>query len=108
MKYLFLSLAILALSFGTVACGDDDSGGGDTKSSFQADATSGASGDKTGVAGSFALNISDTHSEAVIDPTAIVNARGGTVSLTAGNNSEATVEAKAKAAVHICAIILAN
>ena len=52
----------------------------DTTHRFAAKATSGASGTDTGIAGSFALNISDTISEAAIKTGATLNAGAGDVS----------------------------
>src|SRR5262249_31382118 len=61
-------------------------------------ATSGDAGGDTGVAGSFALNVSSATSEGVIEGTATVNAGSGPVTLGAANTTESTVEAKASAA----------
>ncbi|TAK65480.1 MAG: hypothetical protein EPO22_04755, partial [Dehalococcoidia bacterium] len=70
---------------------------GDQKHLFEAKATSGASGGDTGVAGSFALNVSDTTTEAAVKSLASVTISdaNGDVSLAATNTSESTVEAKA-------------
>jgi hypothetical protein len=73
---------------------------GDTKHVFAAKSTSGASGGDTGVAGSFALSIGTTVTEAALqsDLTAsTVDVGTGAVSLTAASTTESTVEAKASA-----------
>src|SRR5207249_4428011 len=68
---------------------------GDSTHRFAAKATSGASGGDTGVAGSFALNVSSTTSEGVVFGT--VNSGTGVSNLGAADTSEAVVEAKASA-----------
>jgi hypothetical protein len=62
---------------------------------FQAKAISGASGGDTGVAGSFALNISETDTQAAIASGATVNAGTGNVTLTAASKTASDVEARA-------------
>ena len=72
--------------------------GGDLKHDFAAKATSGASGGDTGVAGSFALNVSDTTAEAAVKAgsSLTITDGGGDVAMSAANTSDSTVEAKAK------------
>jgi len=69
--------------------------GGNKTHTFAAKATSGASGDETGVAGSFALNYQKAQSDAEIVAGALVNAGTGDVTLKAENTTNSTVEAKA-------------
>src|SRR5262249_14969157 len=71
--------------------------GGDTTSRFAAKATSGASGGDTGVAGSFALNVSTATSEGAIRGGATVNAGTGPVTLGAAHTTDNAGEAKARA-----------
>src|SRR5205814_728003 len=67
---------------------------GDTTNTFDAEATSGASGGKIGVAGSVAINaITSNTSEAVIQSGAVVLAGTGDVIVAAANTSEATAKA---------------
>src|SRR5688500_3137552 len=73
------------------------SAGGHQESEYAARANAGASGGDIGVAGSFALNVSDTHSEGVIPGTVTVNAGTGALALGAANASKGEVEAKASA-----------
>ncbi len=76
---------------------DDGAGGTEATHSTGASATSGASGETVGVTGSFALNVVDTTTEAVLCGGSVTTIDGGDVTLTAENTSESTVEAKAKA-----------
>jgi hypothetical protein len=71
--------------------------GGDATHRLGAKATSGASGGDVGVAGSFALNVSTTSTQAVLQDGSVVTAGAGAVSLTAASTSESLVEAKAEA-----------
>ncbi|MDP2375510.1 hypothetical protein, partial [Reyranella sp.] len=72
--------------------------GGDTTSTVGADAVSGASGGKIGIAGSLALNIVDNKNLAEIRSGATVTLAGGDVRLAAEGNSASTVNATAQAA----------
>jgi hypothetical protein len=71
--------------------------GGNKTHSFEAKATSGASGGDTGVAGSFALNYSQAETSATLKTGSTVNAGAGDVTISAANTTNAQVEAKAKA-----------
>src|SRR5690606_36170457 len=71
--------------------------GDDETHTFLAKATSGASGGDTGVAGSFALNYSTTETLAVLPGSTTLDAGSGDITIKAGNNSSATVEAGASA-----------
>ncbi|MBK5565795.1 LEPR-XLL domain-containing protein [Ensifer sp. SSB1] len=71
--------------------------GGDQKNIFEAHSTSGASGGDTGVAGSFALNVSDATAEAAIRPSASVTLGSDDASLTVSNTSESSAVAEADA-----------
>ncbi len=71
--------------------------GGDQKNVFEAHSTSGASGGDTGVAGSFALNVSDATAEAAIRPSASITLSSDDATLTASNTSESSAVAEADA-----------
>jgi filamentous hemagglutinin family protein len=66
---------------------------GDTTHTVLAQAASGAGGSKVGIAGSLALNLVDTRSEALVRGGAIVNAGTGAVALAAENNTDITAKA---------------
>ncbi|QTV78939.1 hypothetical protein KAE78_06970 [Microbacterium sp. NIBRBAC000506063] len=70
---------------------------GDTTHTFSAEASSGAGSGNVGVAGSFALNVTDTITEAFIPSSAVVSAGTGDVTLRAENHRVDTVRAKADA-----------
>ncbi|HLX80288.1 MAG TPA: leukotoxin LktA family filamentous adhesin, partial [Burkholderiales bacterium] len=69
------------------------SAGGDTTNTLDAEAKSGAGGTKVGLAGSLALNIADTSSQALIKSGASVNANGGDVVLSADDRTSTTGKA---------------
>ena len=69
---------------------------GDTTGVIGAEAISGASGGKVGIAGSLAINISDSKNEAIIGSGATVTLTGGDVTLTAEGATASTVLATAK------------
>ncbi|MEL6550929.1 MAG: hypothetical protein AAFQ54_11870 [Pseudomonadota bacterium] len=71
--------------------------GGDTAHVFAAEATSGASGGDTGVAGSFALSIADADTAATVGSAATVNAGIEDVSMEAASEGTSTVSATASA-----------
>ncbi|MDH6098925.1 autotransporter adhesin family protein, partial [Anabaenopsis sp. FSS-46] len=74
----------------------DETLGGDGTSDFTAQATSGAGATNVGLAGSFALNYTgENASLAVINSGAIVDVRGGNITLEAENNTNSITEAKA-------------
>jgi hypothetical protein len=68
-------------------------GGTDQTNTLDAEAKSGAGGSKVGLAGSLALNIADTSSQALIKTGASVNANGGDVSLSADDRTSTTGKA---------------
>ncbi len=67
--------------------------GADAVNTFSNSATSGAGATDVGVAGSFAVNIIDTQASATLTGVAQVNLGGGSLSLTAANNTEVSGEA---------------
>ena len=67
--------------------------GTDQTNTMDAEAKSGAGGTKVGLAGSLALNIIDTSSQALIKGGANVNAHGGDVSLSADDQTSTTGKA---------------
>ena len=69
------------------------SGGTDQTNTLDAEAKSGAGGTKVGLAGSLALNIADTSSQALIKSGASVNANGGDVVLSADDRTSTTGKA---------------
>jgi ubiquinone biosynthesis protein UbiJ len=69
------------------------SGGTDQTNTLDAEAKSGAGGSKVGLAGSLALNIADTSSQALIKTGASVNANGGDVVLSADDRTSTTGKA---------------
>ena len=66
---------------------------GDSTHTIQTEAASGAGGSKVGIAGSLALNLIDTRSEAVVRSGAAVDAGAGAVALAAENNTDITAKA---------------
>ena len=68
-------------------------GGTDQTNTLDAEAKSGAGGSKVGLAGSLALNIADTSSQALIKTGASVNANGGDVVLSADDRTSTTGKA---------------
>ncbi|MCP4994985.1 MAG: hypothetical protein GY934_14550, partial [Gammaproteobacteria bacterium] len=69
---------------------------GDTTGMVGAEAISGASGGKVGIAGSLALNLSDSKNEAIIGEGSTVTLDGGDIKLVAEGATSATVLATAK------------
>ena len=69
---------------------------GDTVGRVGAEAISGASGGKIGIAGSLALNIADSKNEAIIEGGSTVTLYGGDVKVIAEGSTASTVMAKAK------------
>jgi filamentous hemagglutinin family protein len=67
--------------------------GSDLTHTLDAQAKSGAGGSKVGIAGSLALNIADTSSQALLKDGAEVDARGGKLSLSADGRSDITAKA---------------
>jgi hypothetical protein len=67
--------------------------GADAINSFSNSATSGAGATDVGVAGSFAVNVIDTQASATLTAAAQVNLGGGSLSLSAANNTEVSGEA---------------
>ncbi len=65
----------------------------DLTNSFEANAKSGAGGSTVGIAGSLALNLIDTSSQALIQGGATVNAGGASVQLKAQDNTSTTASA---------------
>ena len=73
-----------------------ETGSGDDKDSthrFGAQATSGAGGGKTGIAGSLAINVANVAADATIAADATVDAGAGDLTLTAEADSESVVKA---------------
>ena len=69
---------------------------GDTTGTIGAEAISGASGGKVGIAGSLALNLADSTNEALIKSGATVTLTGGDVKVVAEGSTASTVLATAK------------
>ncbi|WP_183023997.1 leukotoxin LktA family filamentous adhesin [Variovorax sp. UMC13] len=66
---------------------------GDSTHTVQTEAASGAGGSKVGIAGSLALNLVDTRSDAAVRSGANVDAGTGAVALAAENNTDITAKA---------------
>ena len=67
--------------------------GSDPRHGIEAEAKSGAGAGKVGLAGSLALNIADTSSQALVKAGADVDLRGGALSLQADNRSDSSAKA---------------
>lgn len=67
--------------------------GSDLSHGIEAEAKSGAGGGKVGLAGSLALNLADTSSQALVKTGADVDLRGGALTLDADNRSDSSAKA---------------
>ncbi len=84
------------ISVGGLVLSTSSTEGQQQPSEFSATAQSGRSSSVLGIAGSLAINVASTDSEAVLTPHAQVNVNGGNISVTAGGGAQTSATATAQ------------